>query len=221
MTDQTGDIAKAFCALNGEFSLVPRRDKDNTNYQDVKRADGAQLTFYRDCYRKKITCHGSYPDNTEGQRMSAQEWGVIGYGDTSPSAKVSENRDPEAIARDFTSRVMKKYLPLYEKALVLLKERQKWNAERLQQTNDILQVCGVEHNGSGANTEGSVNWPIKVDYRVWGENHVALELKDLTDDQAKRILAIVMETALKEKQWYHTGQYHRGTDGPAAIVDGI
>lgn len=203
--DITGEVARAFCALNSQFSLIPRTFESNTWWQEVARPDGARLVFHLDTNKTSVGCTSEYPDDIRGRSMSVENW----FDDEVPVlAKASVNRTPQAIAKDFTNRVLKKYLSLYERALVLKGAQQARQDDLVRRGNEIRSVCGLE---PAAGPNAKIYYPINMSYRVWGENHVGLTLHDLTDDQAKRILAIAMETALPARQWYHSGKYHSTT----------
>jgi len=192
MTNQIAhNIAIEFCKINPEFSIVPAAQK--TNYAEVSHHDGAMIGFFHDAYRKKVSCSGRYPRGINGSLYSPANWGVIDYGEKGPSACVSNSRNPVKAAADFSRRVLKAYLELFEKC-VKVKESQLSERDNSEQiANEILSVIGIKTKFDDIYSSKTEFYnPVRGSLHV-GSTDVDIELKSITADQAKRILAIAAE----------------------------
>ena len=183
-------IAQAFCKLNPEFVAK----EVHSTYATAERKDGAALGFYHDSYRMKINCSGNYPRDIHNKTCSAGEWRVVAWDQKGPSGSVSDTRDPSKAAKSLAKRILEPYLPLYLQCLQKLEEQKKTANEVVSRAKDILK--DTEFSVSEDETVYSI---VKVnmypvgDLKVWDDGDVQLNLKQLTDDQAKRILVIATE----------------------------
>jgi len=191
MTHPNLEIAKAFCTINPGFTVQPVKH-DCHHYTDVNGPEGAQLTFYHDSYRKHVSCSGTYPTDTDGKRCTASDWGVIGYNHQPPMAKVSETREPVAGAKDLTRRVLADYLDLFHQCLVKKAEREKTEGKVDARFKDIFE--GVDGVTLEDHYKFSGYQPLYVDGSFDSSGELSLHFKKINDDQAKRMIAIAMET---------------------------
>lgn len=105
---------------------------------------------------KKGTASGSFPRDANGSCMSAHSWGLVPYSqDSDCEIGFSITKTPEQIASDIKKRLLPVYFPLYEKALLKLRE----NIEKKEKTENalqkILKAAGVSHGSNQGSQEFS------------------------------------------------------------------
>lgn len=182
-------LAHVFCNMKPGYEVVTHPHNDLIVF--AKRADGAGIRFWYDKWEDRIECSGIYPDNIDGDKRTARDWGVLSSIEKAPIATVSASRDPVKAAKDISRRVLTPYLPLFKACLERLQKQQRENASTQETARDILGVIGAEPHM--VHTWSRTRFHTPVDGELYVGNHIELTLKDLTPDQAKRIMQIAAE----------------------------
>jgi len=148
--------------------------------------------------RGKLHVHGGWPMDGHTY-MSPRSWGAVPYGETGDvSINVSEDRGPEAIARD----ILRRFLPQYREIHAKCREKQREHSayENRLRANAVVvaEAAGLalpetkgrnedyrlHLNGSNHGWYGTV---------VVNETSVSFDVRTVPTDKALRILAILQE----------------------------
>lgn len=90
---------------------------ENTHGADLVHGEtGATIHIHHTAYLGKLEISGCFPRNESDQAMSANSWGLVGYGERDPHIGCSPRRKGAAIAKEIERRLLPKYMPMYEKA---------------------------------------------------------------------------------------------------------
>lgn len=149
--------------------------------------------------RHKVEAFASYPRDSEGNSMSARDWGLVRYNESDPNRiGFSATKPVEAIARDLQRRLIPGVLSSFQAIQAKMAEQAASKSTIETAVQRVKSAFGVvaDHDVRDVNHYGATihfgQYRSRAKLRIDGEAvEIDLELGQLTIEQVEAIAAIV------------------------------
>jgi hypothetical protein len=200
--------AQAIARELGDWRHAPReRAYEHIAY--LRHEDtGAEVSLYAPHYppgaKDKLEVKGVYPSPWgDGGTADPSYWGVVPYGSHGPRIHVTATRSPEAIAAEFRRRFEPEFWPV-------------WHAVQAKHTERLIEVDAADRLAEDLARLAPRGWVVPSRHRrneaqvslrhleeerwygraeVYRSGKTHLELRDLTPDEARSVVAALSRGA--------------------------
>lgn len=184
-------VSQLIVSLGADWSLIPN-EFDNENYQAfMNNKNGVQ--FYGSTQKREGTLQLGVCLPKSWYRNGS--WPVVRVGNVEiqrPFIKMSADKDPAKMAKDFHTRLEVAGTEFYEMAEAALVAASDAAATRINNRKELAKVVGADwtHYFAEHPITSTVN-KVHVSADIPVANNVALTLSYMTMDQARKVLAIL------------------------------